>query len=40
MAGQGTCAKEMLEDIPTLDIIVSPVSGGGLLVALLLLQKI
>ena len=31
MAGQGTSAKELLEDHPELDIIVSPVSGGGLL---------
>ena len=39
MAGQGTCAKEMLEDIPTLDIIVSPVSGGGLLSGTLIASK-
>ena len=39
MAGQGTCAKEMLEDIPTLDIIVSPVSGGGLLSGTLVASK-
>jgi threonine dehydratase len=31
IAGQGTAAKELLEDIPELDCIVSPVSGGGLL---------
>jgi len=39
MAGQGTCAKEMLEDIPTIDIIVSPVSGGGLLSGTLIASK-
>ena len=31
IAGQGTVAKELLEDQPDLDLIVSPVSGGGLL---------
>ena len=31
VAGQGTCAKELIEDCPDLDIIVSPVSGGGLI---------
>ena len=31
IAGQGTCAKELIEDCPDLDIIVSPVSGGGLI---------
>jgi threonine dehydratase len=31
MAGQGTCAKETLEDAPNLDFILAPVSGGGLL---------
>ena len=31
VAGQATVAKEFLEDIPELDAIVSPVSGGGLL---------
>ena len=31
IAGQGTAAKELLEDYPDLDMIVSPVSGGGLL---------
>ncbi|MBA65213.1 MAG: serine dehydratase [Candidatus Marinimicrobia bacterium] len=31
IAGQGTLAKELLEDYPKLDMIVSPVSGGGLL---------
>ena len=31
IAGQGTAAIELLEDVPDLDIIVTPVSGGGLL---------
>jgi threonine dehydratase len=31
MAGQGTAALELLEDVPDLDIVISPVSGGGLL---------
>lgn len=30
MAGQGTCALELLEDVPELDCIVTPCSGGGL----------
>jgi threonine dehydratase len=31
IAGQGTCALEMLSDHPDLDTIVVPVGGGGLL---------
>jgi len=31
MAGQGTVALEMLEEIPNLDAIVVPVGGGGLI---------
>ena len=31
IAGQGTAALELLEDVPDLEIIVAPVSGGGLL---------
>lgn len=30
MAGQGTCGLELLEDVPDLDCIVVPCSGGGL----------
>ena len=30
MAGQGTCALELLEDVPELDCLVTPCSGGGL----------
>ena len=29
ISGQGTVAKEFFEEIPELDIIISPVSGGG-----------
>jgi threonine dehydratase len=31
IAGQGTAALELLEDIPDLDVIIAPVGGGGLL---------
>jgi threonine dehydratase len=31
IAGQGTAAKELFEEVPNLDIIVAPVGGGGLL---------
>ncbi len=31
IAGQGTAALELLEDIPDLDVIITPVGGGGLL---------
>jgi threo-3-hydroxy-L-aspartate ammonia-lyase len=31
MAGQGTAALELLEDAPDLDVLVTPVGGGGLL---------
>ena len=31
IAGQGTAALELLQDIPDLDIILAPVGGGGLL---------
>jgi threo-3-hydroxy-L-aspartate ammonia-lyase len=31
MAGQGTTALELLEDVPELDALVVPVSGGGLI---------
>jgi threonine dehydratase len=31
IAGQATCAMEILEQLPTVDLIVAPVSGGGLL---------
>ena len=31
IAGQGTAALELLEDIPDLDVILAPVGGGGLI---------
>jgi threonine dehydratase len=31
IAGQGTAAMELLEDLPNLDVIMCPVGGGGLL---------
>jgi len=31
IAGQGTIALEMLEDVPDLDVIVIPIGGGGLI---------
>ena len=31
IAGQGTAAVELLEDVPELDVIMCPVGGGGLL---------
>ncbi|MEJ2682174.1 MAG: pyridoxal-phosphate dependent enzyme, partial [Gammaproteobacteria bacterium] len=31
IAGQGTAAKEMIEDIGYLDVVICPVGGGGLL---------
>ncbi len=31
IAGQGTVALEMLEDVPTIDTLVTPIGGGGLI---------
>src|SRR5713101_3810811 len=31
MAGQGTAAVELLEDVPDVDLVMCPVGGGGLL---------
>jgi threonine dehydratase len=31
IAGQGTAAMELLEDVPDLDIVMAPVGGGGLM---------
>ena len=30
LAGQGTCGLELLEDVPDLDAVLAPCSGGGL----------
>jgi threonine dehydratase len=31
VAGQGTCGLEIVEQLPDVDLVLSPVSGGGLL---------
>jgi threonine dehydratase len=31
ITGQATCVKEFLEEVPDLDIVITPVGGGGLL---------
>jgi threonine dehydratase len=31
IAGQGTCGLEIVEDLPGVDLVLAPVSGGGLL---------
>jgi threonine dehydratase len=31
MAGQGTAAVELMQDVPELDLVLCPVGGGGLL---------
>ncbi|MFK5634425.1 threo-3-hydroxy-L-aspartate ammonia-lyase [Ornithinimicrobium sp. LYQ103] len=36
IAGQGTVVKELLEDVPDLDVVVTPLGGGGLLAGSLL----
>jgi threonine dehydratase len=39
VAGQGTLALELLDDIPDLDAIVTPLGGGGLLSGVLIAGK-
>lgn len=39
IAGQGTAAIELLEDVPDLDVVVAPVGGGGLLAGTILAAK-
>jgi threonine dehydratase len=39
VAGQGTVAKEMMEDAPHLDALVVPVGGGGLISGMALWAK-
>ncbi len=39
IAGQGTAALELLEDYPELDVILTPVGGGGLLSGTLIAAK-
>jgi len=31
IAGQATCSKELVEDIPDLDAVVAPIGGGGMI---------
>ena len=39
MAGQGTTALELHEDVPDLDVVVCPVGGGGLLSGVAVVTK-
>ncbi len=39
IAGQGTVALELFEQIPILDAVIAPVSGGGLLAGIALVAK-
>lgn len=39
VAGQGTAGLEMLEDLPTVDTVLVPLSGGGLLAGIALAMK-
>jgi threonine dehydratase len=39
IAGQGTVALEMLDDLPNLDAIVAPIGGGGLVAGVTLAAK-
>lgn len=39
ISGQGTVALELLDDAPTLDAIVAPVGGGGLIAGLAVVVK-
>jgi len=39
MAGQGTAALELLEDVPDLDAVVGPCGGGGLLSSTAIVAK-
>lgn len=40
MAGQGTIALEILEQLPDVDVIVTPVGGGGLVAGVALAAKL
>lgn len=39
IAGQGTAALELLDDVPDLDVVLAPVGGGGLLSGTALVVK-
>jgi len=30
IAGQGTCSKELIEQVPNLDAVIAPIGGGGM----------
>lgn len=36
IAGQGTAALELIEDVPDLDLVIAPVGGGGLIAGTML----
>lgn len=31
IAGQGTCAKELIEEVGTIDAVIAPIGGGGMI---------
>ena len=31
IAGQGTCARELIEQVPDLDAVIAPIGGGGMI---------
>lgn len=31
IAGQGTCARELIQQVPDLDVVIAPIGGGGLI---------
>ncbi|HEX3249789.1 MAG TPA: threonine/serine dehydratase [Pyrinomonadaceae bacterium] len=39
LAGQGTCGLELLEDVPELDCLLAPCSGGGLFAGVAIAAK-
>jgi threonine dehydratase len=39
IAGQGTAAVELLDQVPRLDVVIAPVSGGGLLSGIAIAAK-
>src|SRR5689334_9742385 len=39
LAGQGTCGLELLEDVPELDCVLAPCSGGGLFAGVAIAAK-
>jgi len=30
IAGQGTCSKELIEQVEDLDAVIAPIGGGGM----------